>query len=110
MKNKKGDINWTVAILLAIIFFFILTNIGNRLLGKSGAEASDIISSTGDEDKDNVPNISDICPCTYGSIENEGCPTSISTQEEKRKHKEKLQRLLKKYDNCEEVSKLLGLD
>jgi len=89
MKNKEGNgaISPALWILLAIIFLFILTNIGSRLLGKSGAEASDLLSSTGDIDGDDVANAFDKCLCLRGSIENDGCPSDIRTEELKRKNK-----------------------
>ena len=110
MKNKKRGIELdVVAIVLAVIIFFILVVMNKNLFAKTGKEGIDFLSTTADEDKDDVANAFDKCICSKGTIENDGCPSSIRTEEDKRKHRERVEGYLKDNYDCEKINKFLGL-
>ena len=76
MKNEKSTVTIDTMIWLAIgiVGLFVLAIIIPRLLGKSGAEASNLLSSTRDCDGDGIADFYDKCDCLPGDEKNEGCP------------------------------------
>lgn len=80
MKNKKENkkslammdaLVWGgIMIVTVLVLAFIIPN----LLGKGGAEASNLLSSTKDYDRDGVADYFDKCACELGDERNEGCP------------------------------------
>ena len=74
-KKSATGMVWLVAIMAAILLFFILyTNVWANLFGKTASGVNEQIDLTGDFDKDNLMNRLDKCPCKIGDIENDGCP------------------------------------
>jgi hypothetical protein len=79
MKNKKSVVPIEVLIwlLVGIITLLILGYMIPKLLGKSGAEASELLTLSSDDDGDGIPNYKDKCDCNYGDEANEGCPINM---------------------------------
>ena len=65
-----------VMIITVLVLIFMVP----RLLGKSGAQASDLLSSTRDYDGDGVADFFDKCACVSGDEKNEGCPINEITK------------------------------
>lgn len=105
MKNKKSAADFMMLLILAIFMFIILGAIGKNLLGGAGKEASNLQSQTEDLDKDDVANYYDKCPCTKGSLLNDGCPSKKGTEKEKENRRTLVERELKKGEDCEEINK-----
>ena len=78
MKNKKSLVATQVLIFLVIgaFVFLVLAHIVPNLLGKSGAETSDFLDSSGDYDNDGIANYFDKCKCVPGET-NSGCPPIV---------------------------------
>ena len=66
-------------LILMGVTILVLVFIVPRLLGKSGAEAADLLSSTKDYDRDGIADYFDKCACLAGDERNDGCPSSEQT-------------------------------
>lgn len=82
--NKKGawsmqklaGIILVVIVLLVIIAVFIpmIFDIGSDISDNNDALSSDF-------DGDSLKDFQDDCPCTYGSLEDDGCPSNYNDEE-----------------------------
>ena len=63
--NKKGELSWEyiVAGLLVLVVLITVLVIFTQGARKGGNQLIENLESTGDEDKDGVPNLLDKCPC-----------------------------------------------
>lgn len=92
--NKKKSDGMLVPVLLGFVIlifvFFISAGIFTNVFGKEGAEASNLIGSTGDYDTDGIANYFDKCACVAGIKEYDGCtkelyedPKKLEAEQEK---------------------------
>ena len=79
MKYKKSITDFWIILVFGVFVFFVLSVIVPRLLGKSSAEASDILSASRDYDGDSIADYYDRCACQSGDGKNDGCPSGIQT-------------------------------
>ena len=82
--NKKGEfaISKLVAILLAVAVLFVLIAIFFPMIFDLGGNFEDNSNALSDDtDSDSLKDFQDDCPCTYGSLENDGCPSGFSDEE-----------------------------
>lgn len=82
MRNRKSiSLPTEIIIGFLVLSFvaFIILVIYPRLLGKETAQASELISASGNCDVDEVADYFDKCDCLPGDEKNEGCPAGVPT-------------------------------
>jgi len=94
MLNRKGEFAMSklAAILLVVAVLLISIAIFFPMIFDLGSNLSDNQNAlTADYDSDSLKDFQDDCPCTYGSLEDNGCPSSYTDeqiQEDKKKGNE----------------------
>ena len=63
----------------AVIVILVIVFIVPQLIGKGGAQTSDLLSKTKDCDGDGVVDYFDKCVCVQGPQSNDGCPPGWET-------------------------------
>lgn len=96
VNRKKAFLGFGVlgTLIITLVVVAISVVIYQTLIGKEAAQASELISSSTDFDKDGIANIIDRCDCIKGTIKNEGCPTGFPIDDEGRMKNEE--------DDCKE--------
>ncbi len=84
MCNKKSTamVDFLIYLALGLFIVFVLAVLVPRLIGKSGTEASSLLSATKDYDGDGIADFYDKCACEYGEERNDGCPVGMETKGE----------------------------
>lgn len=90
VNRKKAFLGFGVlgTLIITLVVVAISVVIYQTLIGKEVAQASDLISSSTDFDKDGIANIIDRCDCIKGTIKNEGCPEGFLDNEVRMKNEE----------------------
>ena len=85
LADKKGlspiGILGEILIVLAVIIILLAVVIVPKLFTQSDIVGGQIGGIQGDADKDNIRNLFDKCPCTFGDSLYEGCPVTFTDEQ-----------------------------